>query len=187
MTKIVAFGGSLRKGSYSRMTLEIATAAAKEAGADVEVLELKDYQMPPYDGDLEEVGMPEVVEKFKAKIAAADGIIFSSPEYNHSIPGYLKNMIDWASRKTPELKDVFQNKTLGLITSSDGNFGGVRAAIAWLPTFKTLGLVVYPPQLPVPYVQNNFDSEGKLLDNKLQEKLTKFARGFVEFTQKSKS
>ena len=182
--KILAFGASLRKGSFSKMALQAAVAEIKKAGVEVEKLDLNDYPMPAYNWDLEQEGMPEVVEKFKAKIAEASGLLISSPEYNHSVPGYLKNIIDWASRNSPELKNVFQDKTVSLITVSDGSFGGIRAAIAWLPTFKTLGLVMYSAQMPIPKAQAVFDSQGKIIDPKMKERLEKFALGFVEFTQK---
>ena len=89
--KILAFGASLRKGSFSKMALQAAVAEIKKAGVEVEKLDLNDYPMPAYNWDLEQEGMPEVVEKFKAKIAEASGLLISSPEYNHSVPGYLKN------------------------------------------------------------------------------------------------
>lgn len=182
--KVLAFSGSLRKKALSKMTLAVVVEGITDPEVEVEVIDLADYEMPGYNQDVEDKGMPEVVEKFKAKIKEADGLIISSPEYNHSIPGVLKNVFDWASRKTPELKDVFKGKPVGLITSSDGGFGGVRAAIAWLPIFKTLGLVVYPDQQPVPRAQDSFDENGKITDSKLKEKLTKFASDFVDFTKK---
>lgn len=183
MTKILAFGGSLRKGSYSLMALKVVVKAMEEAGAEVELLDLNDYSMPSYDQDVEDKGLPEAVEKFKAKIREADGLLISSPEYNHSLPGYLKNMIDWASRNSPELKDVFEGKVVGLVTSSDGSFGGIRARTAWLPIFATLGLLTYPTQMPIPTAQDKFDESGNVTDDKLKERLTKFAQEFVDFTK----
>lgn len=184
MVKIIAFSGSLRKGSFNKMALRVAVKAAEEAGASVEVLDLKDYPMPGYDQDIEDTGIPEIVEKFKAKINSADGILISSPEYNHSIPGILKNVIDWASRKSPQLKDVFKNKKVGLLTASDGSFGGVRAQAAWLPVFKTIGLIIYPPQQPIPTAQNVFDERGNIIDAKMKERIETFAKGFALFTEK---
>jgi NAD(P)H-dependent FMN reductase len=182
--KILAFSGSLRVGSFNRMALAIAVESAKKAGASVDGLDLKAYPMPGFDQDIQDEGMPEIIEKFKAKINEVDGLLIASPEYNHGVPGVLKNVIDWASRKSPELGDVFKDKTVGLMTASNGSFGGVRAQLAWLPTFKTLGLIVYPPQLPIPKAQDVFDENGNIVDQKMKERLEKFAQGFVEFTQK---
>ncbi len=182
--KILAFGGSLRKGSLSLMALHFVASIMEEAGIEVEVLDLKDFEMPNYSQDIEDRGLPEVVEKFKQKIKDSDGLLISSPEYNHSVPGYLKNMIDWASRNSPELKDVFKGKIVGLVTSSDGSFGGIRARTSWLPTFATLGLLTYPTQMPIPTAQDKFAETGEITDPKLKERLTKFAQDFVEFTER---
>lgn len=182
--KIVALAGSLRKGSFNKMALQVAVDTLQEAGVAVEVLDLKDYPFPGYDQDIEDVGMPEIVEQFKAKIKMADALLISSPEYNHGVPGVLKNVIDWASRDTESLKGVFRNKPVGLMTASDGSFGGVRSQLAWLPTFKTLGLIVYPPQLPIPTAQNVFDNQGNITDAVMKERILKFALGFVDFAQR---
>lgn len=182
--KIVAFAGSLRQRSYSRSALKVAVEILETAGVEVEVLDLNDYPMPGYNQDIEDNGMPEVVENFKAKVNAADGVLIATPEYNHGVPGVLKNIIDWASRKSPQLQDVFRDKTVGVISVSDGSFGGVRAQMAWLPTFRTLGMILYPAQQPVPTAQDSFDGEGNITDERLKERLTKFAQGFFAFTQK---
>src|SRR5690606_33626717 len=112
------------------MALKYIVQGAEKAGAEVETLDLKEYDIPVYDGDVEtENALPETVVKFKEKIEAADGLIITVPEYNHSIPGGLKNAIDWASRKGNPCKDKFV-AVAGASTSAGGT---IRAQIALLP------------------------------------------------------
>src|SRR5450755_2273980 len=97
--KIVAFAGSLRAASYNKKLVAVAAEAARAAGAEVTVVDLREFNLPLFDQDIEDAtGLPEGAKKFKALLRASDGILLSSPEYNSSIPGILKNAIDWASR-----------------------------------------------------------------------------------------
>src|SRR5437879_5065254 len=97
--RILAFAGSLRKGSLNKKAVAAAASAARAAGAEVTVVDLADYPMPVYDGDLEErEGLPESARKFKALMKSHGAFLISTPEYNSSVPGAFKNVIDWASR-----------------------------------------------------------------------------------------
>lgn len=179
--KILGFAGSLRKESYNKKCLRIVLQFAKEAGAEVEFIDLQPLNVPLYDGDLEEeVKIPEGVKVLREKIEKADGLIIATPEYNHSIPGVLKNTLDWLSR-TEYAPNILQNKKTAIFGASDGAFGTVRAQIAFLPIALTLGLDLMPAKTYVTNVDQKFDEKGKLIDEKTKESLKKFADKFVAF------
>src|SRR4051812_13920526 len=117
---IIAVAGSMRTGSYNRKLLQIAIRATEQAGANVDLVDLRDLAFPLYDGDIEEKqGLPASVVAFKERIARAQGLLIASPEYNSSIPGPFKNAIDWASRPPG---NVFKDKTAALMGASPGGF-----------------------------------------------------------------
>ncbi len=132
MGGIVAFAGSVRRGSWNRKLVRIAAEGASDAGADVELLELVDYPMPLMNEDLEaEKGMPEAAARFKDKLREAQGFIVSAPEYNSSITPLLKNCLDWASRsQSPDEKPLsaFRGKFAVLMSASPGSAGGNEGA-----------------------------------------------------------
>ena len=112
---IKAIAGSFREKSYNKMALKYMVQGAQEAGADVEIIELTDYPMPIYDEDTDKAGKPENVLKLKEKLAEAKGLLITTPEYNHSLPGGFKNVIDWLSR----FKDQpFKGKWIALAGAS---------------------------------------------------------------------
>lgn len=179
--KIVGLAGSLRAGSYNKKCLRVVLEFARELGAEVEEIDLKSLNIPLYDGDLEEeIQVPEGVQTLREKIAAADGWLIVTPEYNHSLPGVLKNTLDWLSR-TKYAPDIFKNKKTALFGASNGIFGTVRAQIAFYPIVNTLGLDLMPSTTYVRNVDQLFDDEDKLTDEKTRESLKKFAGGFVSF------
>src|SRR5205085_9825896 len=119
--KILAFAGSLREHAYSKRVLNVAVEGARAAGADVTVIDLRDFPMPIYNADEHEAnGFDENALKFQTLLSEHDGLLIASPEYNGSIPGGLKNQIDWASRKSGEFGqiEVFKGKVAALITAS---------------------------------------------------------------------
>ena len=184
MTKIIGFAGSFREKSYNKMVLKLVLEKAKEAGAEVELVDLKELNIPIYDGDLEnEIQLPDGIKILREKIEKSDGIIIATPEYNHSLPGGLKNTIDWLSR-TKFFPSVLTNKKFALFGASDGNFATVRAQIAFYPIANTLELDLMPSKTYVGNVEEVFDEAGKCLDPKVEERLAKFAVKFVEFVQK---
>src|SRR3990172_1322511 len=138
MTKIIGFAGSLRKGSYHKMALKVVLDNVKQAGAETEFIDLKELDIPLYDGDLEqEIKLPKGIKTLKEKIEKADGLILAIPEYNHSVSGVMKNTIDWLSRTT-FFPSVLDNKKTTIFSASDGMIGGARAQIAFYPTAVTL-------------------------------------------------
>lgn len=182
--KIIGFAGSLREGSYNKMAVRLVLEKAKEAGAETEFIDLKPLNIPLYDGDLEkQIQLPDGIKILREKIQAADGLIIATPEYNHSLPGVLKNTIDWLSR-TDYFPDVLRDKPVALFGASDGNFATVRAQIAFYPIANTLGLDLMPSKTYVGNVDKIFDDKGNCTDPKTEERLGKFATGFVAFVKR---
>lgn len=162
--KIVGLCGSLRKGSYNAKLLKIAGSLLPE-GIEFEIVSFDDIPVYNADNDMPEVNeRPESVNKFRDALAAADAFIISSPEYNYSIPGGLKNAIDWASRG----KDSpLMHKPVALIGATQGMWGTVRMQTAFLPVFTFLNMnPVLQPEVLIAQAQNKFNENGDLTDDK---------------------
>lgn len=161
--KILAISGSLRDASYNTKLLRAAAELAPDA-VEVELWNgLK--AVPPYDEDDEVAGAPAVVEFFDA-IAGADAILFSTPEYNSSIPGQLKNAIDWASR--PRATAPLRNKPVAVVGASSGMFGAVWAQAELRKALASAGARVLDAELPVPAAHTKFDEDGVLVDDEIR-------------------
>jgi NAD(P)H-dependent FMN reductase len=182
MTRLVGIAGSLRLHSYNRSLLR-AAIELKPQGVTLEALPID--EIPLYNGDIEETaGIPEAVSHLKNAIAASDGLLLVTPEYNNSIPGVFKNVIDWASRPPADSARVFRGKPVALIGASPGGFGTVLAQNGWLPVLRTLGtLPWFDGRLVVARAGAMFDQEGNLTDNEVSERLRHFLEGFVEFVK----
>ena len=164
--QILAVSGSLREDSLNTRLLR----AAVEAAPDGVELELWDGigDLPLYDEDLEVV-VPESVRRFREDWAAADAILFATPEYNGSVPGGLKNAIDWASR--PKLEAVLRNKTVAVVGASTGQFGALWAQQDLKRILGIAGARVVGTEIPVALAHERFDNEGRLLDGEVFEQL----------------
>jgi chromate reductase, NAD(P)H dehydrogenase (quinone) len=161
--RILAFAGSLRSGSHNRKLLAVAVRAIGTR-AQVDTLDLRDVAMPLYDGDLEQRdGLPEGARAFKARITAAEALLIATPEYNNSVPGPLKNAIDWASRP-PD--NPFRGRTVLLLGASEGSFGAVRGVLAVRQILTALHALVIPAYVTLAHAQNAFDPAGELKDAK---------------------
>ncbi|HEV8072950.1 MAG TPA: NADPH-dependent FMN reductase [Opitutaceae bacterium] len=180
MTTIIGLSGSLRKNSYNTALLHAAAALMPE-GATLMVKTV--HGIPLYNGDDEAAhGIPQVVQELKAAIAAADGLLLSTPEYNNSIPGVFKNAIDWLSRPNADIPKVFGGKPVALIGASPGPYGTLLSQSAWLPTLRTLGTKPwFGGRLMVADADDMFDAAGQLTDAALKERLRKFLAGFARF------
>lgn len=173
---IKAISGSFREKSYNKMALRFMIQGAQEAGADVEIIDLRDYMMPIYDEDIDKAGKPEAVLKLKEKLAEAEGFLISTPEYNHSLPGGFKNVIDWVSR----FKDQpFKGKWIALAGASTSSWGTVRSQLALLPVFRVLAAHVLPAQVYIPLAQNIFDENGDCKDETTKNKLISLGKELV--------
>lgn len=165
--KLLAFAGSVRKDSYNRRVVEIAAEGARAAGADVSVVNLKDFNIPFYDPDVEAVeGMPAGVQKLKDMFLESDGFLIAAPEYNGSMPGLLKNAIDWVSRpaagETQTSLVAFRGKVAGIMSASPGPWGGVRGLAHLRQILSGMFVLVVAEQLAVPNAMDAFESHGGL-------------------------
>ncbi len=179
--KVLGFAGSLRKGSYNRLTLKAAIELAPD-NVEIEVFDLEG--IPPFNQDLEQ-NPPEKVKEFKKKIREADAILIVTPEYNYSIPGVLKNAIDWASR--PYGDNAFDGKPVAIMGASIGTLGTARAQYHLRQSFVFLNM--YPVNLPEVMINSaheKFDEDGNLKDEYAREKISELLQALVEWTTKLK-
>jgi len=166
--------GSLRQASYNKSALRAAKELVPE-GAEIEIFELTG--IPPFSED-DEKNPPERVIEFKRKIREADGILFATPEYNYSIPGVLKNAIDWASR--PYGDNAWSGKPAAVMSASVGNLGGVRAQYHLRQVFVFLNVHdMKQPELMIASAAHKFDAQGNLSDETTREYMRKFLAAFV--------
>lgn len=182
MTRLLGISGSLRADSYNTALLRASQALLPD-GVELEVATL--HGIPLYDGDLEQKqGIPAAAEALKDKLAACDGLVLSTPEYNHSIPGVLKNAIDWMSRPGKDQARVFGARPVALLGASPSGFGTVLAQNAWLPVFRVLGLRYWSGmELMVSGAHKVFDDQGQLQDEDMRERLRKYLAGFSDFVR----
>jgi chromate reductase len=171
------FWGSLRKDSYNKALLNAAVHLTPKSA----VLETFDLEgIPPFNQD-QEHQPPQKVKEFKAKIRAADAILIVTPEYNYSIPGVLKNAIDWASRPYPD--NAFDGKPVAMMGASTGMLGTARAQYHLRQCFVFLNM--YPTDLPeifVTYAQENFDENGGLKDEKTRKLIIRLLENLASWT-----
>ena len=183
--KILGFAGSLRKESYNRSALRVAAKLVPQ-GAQIDTFELDN--IPPYNQDHEHEP-PQAVVAFKAAIRAADAILMVTPEYNYSVPGVLKNAIDWASR--PYGDNSWDGKPVGVMGASPGMLGTARAQYHLRQMFVFLNMFpLNQPEVMIPYAEGKFDDEGNLNDQKTTQKIRELIETLTEWTkslQKAKS
>ena len=179
--RILGFAGSLRKQSYNKAIL----AAAVEMVSENTTLEIFDLEgIPPFNQDLERQP-PDRVKEFKSRIRAADAILIATPEYNYSIPGVLKNAIDWASR--PYGDNALDGKPVAVMGASVGTLGTARAQYDLRRSFVFLNMFpLNQPEVMVPVVQDKVDDNGKLTDEKTRKKIKELLQSLVAWTQRMK-
>jgi chromate reductase, NAD(P)H dehydrogenase (quinone) len=165
--RILAVSGSLRSGSFNTGLLRAAADAAPD-GVEVELWD-GIGELPLYDQDLDGDVVPAPVARLRRDWADADAILFSTPEYNGSVPGGLKNAVDWASR--PRLQAPLTNKTVAVIGASTGQFGAMWAQADLRKILGVAGARVVGDELPVTRAQEKVDADGELLDAELHERL----------------
>ena len=187
MTKILAFAGSSRTGSLNRQLIVVAAHGAREAGADVTLIDLRDYALPLYDGDLEaESGLPEGVKKLKELFLQHQGLLIAAPEYNGSITPLLKNTIDWVSRPAENEAPLacFDGKVAVLMAASPGGLGGLRGLAQVRAILSGIRVLVLPQQLAVPKAHDAFDGNGGMRDKKQQAAVENLGAKLVEVAGK---
>jgi NAD(P)H-dependent FMN reductase len=164
-SRILAFAGSARRESVNKKLVAIAAAGARDAGASCTLIDLRNYPMPLYDGDLEaEQGLPENALRLKELLASHEGLLLASPEYNGSLPALLKNAFDWSTRSergTPDLAPI-AGKIVGLLAASPGPLGGLRVLGHLRTLLSGLGCWVMPSQFTLRRAHQAFTPEGQL-------------------------
>lgn len=177
--KLVGFAGSIRKASFNGALLKNCQSFLPEH-CSLEIVSLA--SIPLYDGDAEESsGIPLFVQDLQQKIAHADGLIVVTPEYNASIPGVLKNTLDWLSRPPVSVNSIFQDKPLTVLGATTG-LGGTRLAqSALLPVWRALGVHLFHRQFYVNEASKVFDEQLKISDEQLQVRLSAHLQSFIEF------
>ena len=174
---VFAFAAALRKDSLNAKLIRLAAAAAERAGATVDLVPFRTFDMPLYDGDLEEAsGLPPGARLLRERFASADAFMIASPEYNYTIPGTLKNAIDWVSRAQPP---VWRGKPGLLLSASPSLVGGNRSLWNLRVPLELLGAHLYPDMFSLAQAHEAFDEQGALKNAKLAQRLDATVAAFV--------
>jgi NAD(P)H-dependent FMN reductase len=184
---VLALAGSLRRDSYNTKLVRIAAAGATAAGAEVTFVDLAELTLPLYDADIEKAsGLPDDVRKLKELFLSHGGLLISSPEYNGSISGALKNAIDWVSR--PEEGEgplaAFDGKVAALLAASPGSLGGLRGLFHLRTILSGIRVLVLPAQFALPSAHEAFDADGKLRDDKKRATAESLGASLVDILRK---
>lgn len=184
MPRILAFAGSTRNDSFNALLVRVASAAAREAGADVTDINLRDFSMPLLDQDFEaEHGKPDAAKRLTQLMVEHEGFLIASPEYNSSISGVLKNTIDWVSRPDDENSAplaAFQGKVVTLMSASPGGLGGLRGLVHVRSILGNLGCIVLPDQVAISSAHQAFNEDGTLADEKQQQRIASLGTTLTE-------
>jgi chromate reductase len=182
MAQLVGIAGSLRSGSVNQSLLK-AASQVMPLGSSLETGTLEG--IPLYNEDIESTeGIPVAVSRLQDQIAAGDGLVIATPEYNNAMPGVLKNAMDWLTRPPSEIGRVFRNRPVAIIGATPGGFGTVLAQISWLPVMRTLGVRLWTGgRMQVSKASKVFDESGEMVDDDLRERLRTYMEGFVDFTE----
>jgi chromate reductase, NAD(P)H dehydrogenase (quinone) len=183
MARIIGIAGSLRKQSYNAALLR----AASEFVPPSSTLAIESIdQIPLYSADTEGEHFPEPVARLKDAMAESDGLLLVTPEYNNSIPGVLKNAIDWLSRPPSDIARVFAGLHVAVMGASPGRGGTALAQVAWLPVLRTLGTRPwFGGRLQVADAGAVFDEAGTLADETVEKLLGAFVRAFIAFVERN--
>ena len=184
--KLLAFSGSLRKDSWNHQLVSLAATAARDAGAEVELISLQDYPLPFLNQDTEESlqDLPELLA-LRSLFSSCDGLLIASPEYNGSLSSALKNTLDWLSRPafdnsyTPN----YTEKTVGLLSASPGGLGGIRGLNHLRDILTSLGSLVVPQQLALGSAYEAFNETGQLTNEVMADSVRGIAQAVIQIIQ----
>lgn len=185
--KILCIAGSLRKGSFNKKLVRVAMEYATEAGANATYADLRDYPMPVYDEDIEtEQGIPQAVVDFQCLLKQQHGLLIASPVYLGTIPGALKNAIDWATRTAPGVGSsvCFDGKVAGLLAASPGSYGGAHVLTPLRGLLSNVGMLVVAEQFSLPLAHSAFNDDGTIKDLKHQSRVRAVADRVVDVTRR---
>ncbi len=185
--RILAFAGSTRKDSYNARLVRIAAEGARDAGAEVTVLDLREFPLPLFNEDLErEQGAPANAAELKKLFFAHHGLLIAAPEYNSSITPLLKNTIDWVSRPAEGEAPLaaYRGKVAALMAASPGGLGGLRGLVHLRSILSNIGVLVLPDQIAVPRSFEAFGEQGQLNDDNRQERVQALGESVAETLSK---
>ncbi len=186
--KILCFAGSARRDSLNKKLVQIAMQAAKQAEAEVTFIDLKDFDLPMYNGDLEaESGLPEAAVKLKEIFLNHNGLLMACPEYNSSVTGLWKNAIDWVSRPLPGEAPLkcFSGKVAAIMSASPGQLGGLRGLVHVRAILENIQVMVITEQLSLPMAAAAFSEDGlKLVDEKKDASARKIGEKLAQVCHK---
>ena len=182
MTTLIGLCGSLRRQSFNRMLLRAAIEAVP-TGTTIELESIRG--IPLYDGDVEEEqGVPPAVQRLKDRLANADGLLIATPEYNASMPGVLKNAIDWMSRPAADIPRVFGGRPVAIMGATPGPGGTALSQASWLPVVRRLGMRPwFEGAVLISDAGRAFDSDGRVADPATEARIRKFVEGFAVFAR----
>lgn len=191
MARILVFAGSARRDSLNKKLARVAAQAVREAGGEATFVDLDDYPMPVYHGDLEaEQGMPENALRLRELFLSHEALLIASPENNQSIAALLKNVIDWLSRDIGEGKGdesglaPYRGKVAGIMNATPGPYGGVRHLFHLRQVLSGLGVLVLPNQVQLAHADKAFDEAGALTDARAVWALATLARNLVDLARR---
>lgn len=179
---ILAFAGSTRSASFNKRLIVVAAGLARDAGAEVTLIDLRDFPLPLYDGDDEaRTGVPAAALELRSLIAASQGLLVSTPEYNGSVSAVLKNVLDWCSRPTDGQNGLaaFRGKPVALLASSMSPFGGIRAVAHLRGIMSKMGANVLADEVLVPTAQNAFKEDGSLVNEATRTLVAQLTKNLV--------
>ena len=186
MTKLIAFSGSTRTESLNKKLIACAVTMFKEKGQEIEIINLAEYDLPIYNGDIEQSSFPDNVTKLYKKFKEADGFVIASPEYNSSFSPLLKNVVDWVSRpqnNEPSLT-AFAGKTAMIIAASMGPLGGIRGIYQLRWVLENIMMHVSPSIMALPVAHEAFDENGQIKEEKYKKMLESSVIKMIELTSK---
>jgi NAD(P)H-dependent FMN reductase len=193
LAKILVFAGSARRDSLNKKLARVGAEAVRAAGGEATFVDLDDYPIPVYHGDLEaKEGMPQNARKLRALFLAHEGLLIASPENNQSITSLLKNTIDWLSRDIGDGKGEnsglapYRGKVVGIMNATPGPYGGVRHLYHLRQVLSGLQAIVLPNQVQLGHADQAFDEQGALKDERWSKALATLAKALVETTDKLK-
>lgn len=179
--RILAFAASLRRGSFNKRLIARAAEIARVSGAEVDLVDFRAFEMPLYDGDLDaESGLPAGARELKRRIDEAQALMISTPEYNYSVSGVLKNAIDWVSRARPM---PWRGKSVYLMSASPSPMGGIRGLWQTRIPLEGCGALVFPDMFALSHANEAFDERGRLRNPALEARLRKEVIGFVRLAE----
>ena len=188
--KILAISGSLRRDSLNKKVVALVSEGARRAGAEITVVDLKEFRLPLYDDDLiAESGFDERAAELQQMLLAHNGLIVASPEYNGSISGALKNFFDWTSRANGNVKmgDCYGGKVAAILSASPGSFGGIRCLSHLRGILSILGVHVLPEEFAVGTAHTAFDDGGVFKEERMRQNLERHGANVAETIKKLKS